>query len=220
MELRSNVETLIRGSAQTANLHLKIDVKASVAIPEGIVHDLNQADDVVALASKVRGITEVDRSKLRLEAAGPGDDEIASRVGRAIFSIPRYPPGSLTIGVAAGVVTLTGTIKNAAWRVELRKICGAVEGVIDVLDSIETPQTEDAKIQKALNAVFGPRVVPPFPGRVKATVKDGVVSLTGHVPRLFDKLTAARQTSEINGIHRIDNQLTLGSGTAIQVIHP
>src|SRR6266850_2092130 len=62
MELRSNVETYIRGSARTANLHLKIAVEGGVAIPEGPVRDLNQADDIVDLASKVTGITAVDRS--------------------------------------------------------------------------------------------------------------------------------------------------------------
>lgn len=220
MELRSNVEASIRGSAETANLHLKIVVTEHVAIPEGIVRNLNQADDVAALASKVKGITDVDRSRLRLEFNAPNDDELASRVGRALFALPRYGPSSLTIAVEHGVVTLAGTIKNAAWRGEIRRVCGGIEGVAEVVDRIETPATPDEKIQKALESVFGVRVVPRFPGRVRAVAKDGVVSLEGRVPRLHDKRVAEHDAWGINGVRRVDNRLELGSGTAIRVIDP
>jgi len=218
MELRSNVETLIRGSAQTANLHLKIQVENHVAIPEGLVHDLNQADDVAMLATKVRGITSVDRSKLRLEYPPPGDDELAGRVARTLTALPRYE--ALKVAVANGVVTLTGPIKNAAWRVEIRRICGAIDGVAELTDRIETPVTADERIQKALEAVFGPRVVPRFPGHVRAVAKDGVVTLEGRVPRLYDKQAAEHNAWGLNGVHRVDNRLELGSGTSIQVIDP
>lgn len=218
MELRSNVETLIRGSAQTANLHLKIQVENHVAIPEGVVHDLNQADDVAVLATKVRGITSVDRSKLRLEYPPPGDDELAGRVARTLVALPRYD--ALKVTVVSGVVTLTGSIKNAAWRVEIRRICGAIDGVAELVDHIETPVTADERIQKALEAVFGPRVVPRFPGHVRAVAKDGVVTLAGRVPRLYEKQAAEHNAWGLNGVHRVDNRLELGSGTSIQVIDP
>ena len=220
MELRSNVETYVRGTAQTANLHLKIEVENGVAIPEGPVRDLNQADAVVDLASKVTGITGVDRSRLRLEFAGPGDDAIAARIVRTLSDLPGYASPSTKIDVKDGVVTLAGSIKYATRRAELRKLCGAVEGVIEVVDHLDTPETADDRVQKALDAVFGPRVVPRFPGHVKAQVKDGAVVLVGRVPRLYDKLTAERRAWGINGVRLVDNRLELGWATAIQVIRP
>jgi len=220
MELRSNVETLIRGSATTANLHLKIDVREAVANPQGVVHDLQQADDVVLLASKVKGIVGVDRSGLRLEYSGPGDEAVAAAIRRTISEIPRYTSATIAIDVASGVVTLTGAMKNASWREDLRKLCGAVEGVIDVVDRIESPETPDVRIQKALDGVFGARVTPRFPGRVSATVSGGQVTLEGRVPRLFEKDAAERHAWGINGVRRVDNRLELGSGTTLRVIEP
>ena len=220
MELRSNVETLIRGSATTANLHLKIDVREGVANPQGVVHDLQQADDVVLLASKVKGIVGVDRSGLRLEYSGPGDEAVAAAIRRTIAEIPRYTSATIAIDVASGVVTMTGAMKNASWREDLRKLCGAVEGVIDVVDRIESPETTDVRIQKALDAVFGARVTPRFPGRVSATVVGGQVTLEGRVPRLFEKNAAERHAWGINGVRRVDNRLELGSGTTLRVIEP
>jgi len=220
MELRSNFETSLRGSAQTANLHLKIQVEDGVAIPEGIVRDLNQADDVCELAAKVKGITGIDRTRLRLEFPSGSDAELASRVSRILYTVPKFASSSMKIEVENGVVTLTGAIKSAAWRAELRRLCGGIEGVVDVSDHLTTPETPDKRIQNALESVFGVRVVPRFPGYVSAVAKDGVVTLEGHVPRLCDKLAAEHDAWGINGVHRVDNRLELRSATAIRVIHP
>lgn len=220
MELRSNVETSIRGTAQTANLHLKISVVDGVAIPEGVVRDLNQADDVCILASKVKGVLGIDRSKLRPEFPDTNDEELASRVSRTLFSEPKLAASSMKVSVESGVVTLIGAIKNAAWRGEIRRLCGGVQGVVEVVDRIDTPETPDAKIQKVLESVFGVRVVPRFPGYVKAVAKDGVVTLEGRVPRLYDKQAAEFNARGINGVHTVDNRLELRSATAIRVIHP
>ena len=220
MELRSNFEASVRGTAQTANLHLKIMVENGVAIPEGVVRDLNQADDVCDLAAKVKGITGIDRSKLRQEYPASNDEELASRVSRKLFAEPKFAASSMKIAVDNGVVTLTGAIKNASWRRQIRRLCGGIQGVAEVVDQIVTPETPDAKIQKVLESVFGVRVVPRFPGYVAAVVKDGVVTLEGHVPRLSDKLAAEIDAWGINGVHEVDNRLELRSATAIQVIHP
>ena len=220
MELRSNIESSIRGAAQTANLHLKIQVENGIAIPEGVVHDLNQADDVADLAAKVRGITGVDRSRLRLELAARSDDELAARVGRTLFDVPKYASSSMKIAVENGIVTLTGEIKNAAWRGDIRRLCGGIEGVVDVADRLDTPETPDDRIQTVLDSVFGVRVSKRFPGNVRAVCQAGVVTLDGGVPRLYDKQAAEHVAQGINGVHRVDNRLELRSGTAIRVINP
>jgi osmotically-inducible protein OsmY len=220
MDLRSNVEASIRGTAQTASLHLKIRVDNAVAIPEGVVRDLNQADEIADLASKVKGITDVDRSGLRLEFPASGDDALATRVSHTLLEMPQYAASAIRVTVEHGLVTLTGSITNASWRRELRKLCGGLEGVIDVVDRLESPPTADDRIQRALDRVFSVRAVPHFPGRVSAVVKDGVVTLQGLVPRLYDKRSAERDAWGFNGVRRVDNRLELGSTSAIRVIDP
>ena len=220
MDLRSNVEMSIRGTAQTAHLHLKIQVENGIAITEGLVRDLNQADDVFDLAAKVKGIQGVDRSRLRLEFSSSSDEELAARVLRKLYADPKLAASSMRISVVNSVVTLNGTIKSAAWRGEIHRLCGGVEGVVEVLDLLDTPETPDAKIQKVLESVFGVRVVPRFPGYVRAEVKDGVVTLQGYTPRLYDKRAAEFNARGINGVKRVDNQLELRSATKIRVIKP
>jgi osmotically-inducible protein OsmY len=220
MDLRSNVEASIRGTAQTAQLHLKIRVEDRVAIPEGEVHDLNQADDVVELASKVKGIVAVDRSMFRYTFTNPDDDALAIRTTRALLDIPKFASSSLKVGVESGIVTLTGTMKDGGWRGEMRRLCGAIDGVTDVVDLVDTPATPDTKIKKVLDGVFGPRVTPRFPGSVRVSVAEGVVTLEGRVPRLYDRERAAREARGINGVRRVDNRLELGSSAPVQVVEP
>jgi osmotically-inducible protein OsmY len=126
----------------------------------------------------------------------------------------------MTVTVSAGVVTLEGLLKNAAWRTELRRLCGAVEGVTGFVDHLETPETPDDRIQKVLDGIFGPRVIPPFPGRIQARVTAGAVTLEGRVPRLCDRDAAIRAAWGINGVRSIDARLELGSGTSIEVVRP
>ena len=220
MDLRSNVETSIRGTAQTAQLHLKIQVENGIAIPEGVVRDLNQADEVADLAAKVKGIAGVDRSRLRLEFPASSDDELTSRVSRKLFSEPKFAASSMRVSVENRVVTLTGAMKNAAWRGEIHRLCGGIEGVVDVVDRLDTPETPDEKIQKVLDGIFGVRVVPRFPGYVRAEVNNGVVTLQGYAPRLYDKQEAEHDARGINGVRRVDNRLELRSATAIRVVNP
>ena len=157
---------------------------------------------------------------MRLEFAAQNDDGLAARVGRTLFEVPKYASSSMKLAVENGVVTLSGEIKNAAWRGEIRRLCGGIEGVVDIVDRLDTPETPDERIQKALDAVFGIRVLPRFPGYVRAVAKDGAVTLVGRVPRLYDKQVAEHHARGINGVRRVDNRLELRSGTAIQVIHP
>ena len=220
MDLRSNVEASIRGTAATASLQLKVRVEHGVAIPEGIVRDLNQADEVVDLAARVKGIVDVDRSGLRLEFAAEGDAALATAVARVLSELPQYNTTPPKVEAAQGVVTLTGNISKASLRRELRKICGGIEGVTGLVDRLESPETADERIQRALDRIFGARAIPRFPGTVRAAVAGGVVTLEGFAPRLYDKRRAEDDARAVNGVRRVDNKVELGSANAVKVIHP
>lgn len=220
MELRDNVETAIRGNAATAGLHLKIDVEDGTATAVGRVRDLAQADDVVALASKVRGIRAVDRSGLRLEHDSVPDDEIARGALRAIAQMPKLGSSAIDVDVAGGVVTLTGTIKSAAFRGDVRRVVGSIDGVVDLVDRLDSPEAPDEAIQKVLDRLFSPRTLPAFPGAVRARVDHGAVALEGRVPRLFDRLAAERAAWEINGVRSVDVLLELSGSSAVKVVRP
>lgn len=220
MDLRRNVEMAIRGSAPTANLHLKVEVVDGIVIPEGIVHDLIQADAVAESAGSIRGVRGIDRSKLRYEYESPPDEAIAGRIIRTVSEVQHLATSSIRVGVEAGVVTLEGSIARAAYRTELRKLCGAVDGVVDVVDRLVSAEAPDPAIQKSLDSVFGRRAQPPFPGKVEALVNGGAVVLSGRVPRLRDRDVAIRTAWSIDGVRLVVDDLRIEATSKVSVVRP
>ena len=220
MDLRSNVETGIRGTAGTATLHLKVSVNDAIASFEGRVRNLAQEDLVVDVASRVRGIRGVDRSGFVLEEGGAGNDALADAVARAILGVPELAASSIKVEANQGVVTLTGSIVSGAHRKMIRDVAGAIDGVADLVERLVTPAVPDEKIRRALELTFAPRATPRFPGRVEVEVDSGRVVLKGSVPSLYDKRVAERKTWEVNGVREVDNRVDLFSSSAIRVVHP
>ncbi len=220
MDLRSNVESTIRGTAATASLHLKVEVHGGVAIPTGRVRNLAVADLVVDLAEKVRGIREVDRSGLILENGGAPDEAVAKEVTHALSDVPKFASSALTVEVHGGVVTVAGTIQSGTFRKDLRDLVGTIDGVVDLHEQLVTPETADDVIQRVLDLFFAPRAIPRFPGSVTAKVAAGAVTLTGRVPRLFDKHAAEAHAFTINGVRSVDNRLELSGSGAVKVVNP
>ena len=220
MDLRRNVEMAIRGSAPTANLHLKVEVVDGVVIPEGIVHDLLQADAVVENAGSIKGVRAIERSKMRFESEAPPDAAIAGRIIRTISEVAHLATSSIRVDVRGGVVTLEGSISRASYRAELRKLCGATEGVTDVVDRLVSADAPDKAIQRSLDGVFGARVQPPFPGRVEALVSGGAVVLSGRVPRLRDRDAALRTAWSIDGVRLVVDNLRIEPTSHVSVVRP
>jgi osmotically-inducible protein OsmY len=220
MDLRRNVEMAIRGSAPTANLHLKVEVVDGVVIPEGIVRDLIQADAVVDGAGSIKGIRAVDRSRLRFEDERPPDDAIAGRIIRKLYDVQSLASPAIRVDVAQGVVTLEGPIPKAAHRGDLRRLCGGIEGVVEVVDKLVSPEAPDAAIQKSLDGVFGRRAEPRFPGSVTAQVDHGAVVLSGRVPRLRDRDLAMRAAWALDGVRMVVDDLRIEAPARVSVVRP
>jgi len=166
MDLRSNVETGIRGTAGTATLHLKVSVNDAIASFEGRVRNLAQEDLVVDVASRVRGIRGVDRSGFVLEEGGAGNDALADAVAGAIDGVadlvdrlvtpdvpdekirraleltfapratPRFP-GRVEVEVDSGRVVLKGSVPSLYDKRVAERKTWEVNGVREVDNRVD-----------------------------------------------------------------------------------
>ena len=220
MDLRRNVEMAIRGSAPTANLHLKVEVVDGRVIPEGIVRDLLQADAVVESAGSIKGVRGVDRSRFRFEYEPLSDEAIAGRIIRSLYDVQHLGGPAIRVDVAKGVVTLDGRIPRASYRPELRRLCGGIPGVVDVVDRLVSPEAPDAAIQRSLDGVFGRRAEPRFPGSVEVQVDRGAVVLSGRVPRLKDRDAAIRAAWSLDGVRLVVDDLRIEAVSRVSVVRP
>ncbi len=144
-----------------------------------------------------------------LFSCGPKDSKIQADVDTAIRNNPA------TTGIAAnvqkGVVTLSGECKDEASKSAAESEVAKVKGVKQVVNNctVAPPPVQAAPVTISEDATLTSNVndaIKDYPG-VKATVNDGVVTLTGNIKRSnLQKLMMSLQSLKPK---KIDNQLTI-----------
>ena len=107
------------------------------------------------------------------------DADIKSAIETALKADPMA--ASTMVDVKDGVATITGQCKDDMCRASCEKMVAAVKGVKSVVNNCTvTPKVEIAADDPLAKAVTD--AIKDFPG-VMATVKDGIVTLTGEISK-------------------------------------
>lgn len=136
----------------------------------------------------------------------PKDTDVKASVDKVLVINPDYSNAVVT--VTDGVATLTGEVKDDATKAALEASVKNVKGVKSVVNNTVVP----APVAPPVIAADDPLTAAvkdatkDYPG-VMATVKDGVISLTGTIEK--SKLVKLMQA--LNGLNpkSIDNKLTV-----------
>jgi hyperosmotically inducible protein len=139
----------------------------------------------------------------------PKDEDIQAAIASKFTATPEL--SSITTTVKDGIVTLSGECSNEADKTSAENIAKAVPGVQSVVDNctIAAPPPAPAPVVIAADDPLTKGVADAtkdFPG-VKATVNDGVITLTGEIKK--SKLTTLMQSLHALKPRKIDNQLTI-----------
>jgi len=144
-----------------------------------------------------------------ISSCGPKDSKIQTDVETTIKNNPS------TTGIAAnvqkGVVTLSGEVKDEASKSAVESEVAKVKGVKQVINNctVTPPMAQPEPVTIAGDETLVKNVndaIKSYPG-VKATVNDGVVTLTGDIKRAnLQKLMMSLQSLKPK---KIDNQLTI-----------
>lgn len=139
----------------------------------------------------------------------PSDSSIKTAVETAKNAVADL--SGVSVSVSGGVVTLTGQLKDDATKSQLDSLAGAVKGVTQVVDNctVTPPPPPVAPVVISADDSLTTRVndaIKDYPG-VKATVQNGVVTLTGEIKRAdLQKLMPGLSMLKPK---KIDNQLTV-----------
>lgn len=205
-ELEFTAERAVRGIPALLDAHLEVTVTGGVATVEGRTRTLRKKWDAIEEIAKIRGITAID-DRIRLESKGWSDDRIESAVRRRLDDVPALRSAGVVAEVDEGVATLTGKVGDGRMRFRARDAAASTDGVVGVVDRIESPEEEDAKVESGVLSVVGPRSVSAIPGLVEVAAVEGVVTLTGEVPTLFARIQAERLAFGVNGVRAVQNFL-------------
>ncbi len=123
------------------------------------------------------------------------------------------------VQVAAGVVTLTGTVTSWAKRVAAQEAARRVIGVLDVANDLKVKAAgglsrTDTEIAQAVRQALEWDVFVPNE-KITSTVTDGWVTLEGPVERSTQREAAERAVRNLVGVKMVVNKITVTQPKAV-----
>lgn len=112
------------------------------------------------------------------------------------------------VSVEEGIVTLSGTVENLLERDLAVRIAQSVWGVRAVIDRMEmrTPEVPDRKLEARLTAALaGDPATDAY--EVTASVKDGIVELSGEVDSWAERLLCGEVVRGVKGVKEVRNRV-------------
>ncbi len=205
-EIARKVGDQLRRSAIIGHFGLTAKARDGRVTLEGRVHTLSESWDAEDLAGKVTGVLEID-DRIEIDSSGATDDAVEAAVKRRFDDRPSVSAAALTVQVEQGTVTLSGKLRDARTRFAAIDAAAQVPGVQAVLDRLETPPKDDEEIRREVSGRLGDLAVARATGKIRPVVKDGIVTLTGRVTRLYDRKRITRLVLGTNGVRGIDDRL-------------
>lgn len=146
------------------------------------------------------------------------DQDIREDVIRELEWDPKiYTPEAIGVAVVDGAVTLTGRVSTYSEKLAAAKAAERVWGVKAVATEIEVRLTDerrdDADIAKAIAHILDWNTNIP-PGRVKARVERGWVTLEGDVDFAFQRDEVERMVRHVRGVVGVTNDVEITPPTS------
>ena len=125
-------------------------------------------------------------------------------------------PNEIGVSVKDGIVTLFGFVDSYLKKWSAEEAAHRVAGVKAVVNEIEvklaTERTDEDIAEAVVRALEWDAFLPP--GKVKATVSKGWVTLEGSVEWQYQREEAERVVRRISGVKGITNLITVRPGTS------
>jgi osmotically-inducible protein OsmY len=204
--IRLNVEGNLRMVNVLAGERLDVDVTDATVRLSGSVETLYRKWQALDQTSRVRGVLAISDG-IELHGGSRSDSAILDAVKRRFEDLPRVANQKLAVTVSDGTVTLKGEVDDARIRFSARDAAADVVGVQAVVDAITSREQDDETLKKQLTQVLGRSSLDHVPGNIEIAVENGIVTLTGDVPRLWERIDAERTVLGVNGVQGVVNQL-------------
>jgi osmotically-inducible protein OsmY len=138
------------------------------------------------------------------------DLKLRDGVFRQLQWDPEVDAGGIGVTADDGAVTLSGFIDTYAGKLAAERAAKRVRGVRAVANELEVrlrhQRADDEIARDAARALI---MRTGLPDSIQAAVHHGHVTLTGHVPTLFQRVAAEVAIRHVKGIRGIANRITV-----------
>ncbi|GAA1102279.1 BON domain-containing protein [Nesterenkonia jeotgali] len=140
------------------------------------------------------------------------DTKIHSLVLAELEWTPQVDASEIRVEVEAGIVTLTGEVRDHFEYLAAERAMRRVHGVVAVFNRLEVTPRSARWVTDPDIAGVAERILTwsaNIPGSVRCRVEAGCITLTGQVDWHFQREAAERAVENIRGVHTVRNEITL-----------
>jgi osmotically-inducible protein OsmY len=208
-EIKKAVTNSFLYDPRTYGSDVIVDVNIATVTLRGVIDNLEAKKSIETDAQNIIGVRRViNNIKVRPDKM-PTNDELQNMVNKALQNDPYLERFNLNISAQGGTVYLSGTV-NTSWETaRAESIAEGVKGVVYVVNNVVYEQKwvfkEDSLIKEDVEAQLR---WDPFVdiNRIKVTVDNGVVTLTGIVAT-SGEFKDAEDDAYKGGAREVDNNL-------------
>jgi osmotically-inducible protein OsmY len=190
--LRGRVIRLLSEDPDTRLLALSVEVREGIAYLRGGAPNLKVRNDALLVAGRFK----------------EGDERLAEALIERVNRVLRSVRVSAT--VENGVGTLVGRVRTPSERARARNAALEMEGLQGLdnqLLALSDADLDDTRMRVRLIELIENRRQYPMEGDILVEVENGVVSLSGQVPRVYDRLIAERVVDIVSGVRGLRNEI-------------
>ncbi len=209
-ELRQTVMAELTQDSRVEARHLAVTAVLGDVTLTGTVDTFTQRQIAEADARDVVGVAWVTNDLLVGPARRSDSDIRADILGSIVMDNALWNQG-ITVRVHNGIVTLSGTVNREYDRLQATMVAGRIRGVKDVVNNLtvnwDRGYGDGALMSKIVDRMNSDFVLASVKDKIKVTVDQGRVALTGTVDNWGERREADRVASETPGVRSIDNRL-------------
>lgn len=217
-----DVDRALATDPATEEWEINSTVKNGIVILKGAVDSWQERKLADAIASRVKGVKEINNNIIVNHSGDRNDDQIKAEIERTLLMSSRVNGDMIDVSVSDGKVELSGAISSAYEKSiasELAHVTG-VEAVetdrLEVHPEYESRMFRDSaietltarQIQEAINNAFqyDPRVPE---DSISVTITGDVAVLEGTVLNLNSKLAAGDDARNTAGVNSVENNINV-----------
>lgn len=211
-ELRRVVLEELQADPRVAATNIDAAVSRGRVTLIGVAASMFERQASERIARSVTGVSRVE-NQLEVAAIERDDDEIRADVQFNLNSDSMLKGETLTVTVRNGSVTLAGEVKGHAAKFHAARLVARVRGVRSITNDVRVawdPTTDDDTVRvKIEERLKSNGITQANATRIRVTVKEGHVTLSGSVNRSSEVNEAARIARLTDGARNVTNDLTL-----------
>lgn len=208
-KLVNNVETAI-GRYYTETFDIKAESNGKIILG-GEVNSMYDRIRIFDIVSTVPGVMSIE-NRLIVDTPELPDDIIMDNIQTSLGINPAIQePDRIKVAVSNGLVMLSGEVSNQREKTMAETVVSWQQGVKGIENDIEVLSHAQAVSDENLTIILNEIMKNQFHlyKKVTFTIADGVVTLKGTAPRLWDKNKIAEEFIRVMGAKKAVNNVTV-----------